>query len=54
MSLVTNGILYVDDYVTTGNGTIPTGNFYGAKYSSVIIQGGGTYTGPITIASGGK
>ncbi|MFS8370651.1 Hint domain-containing protein [Acetobacter indonesiensis] len=54
MSSVTNGILYVDDYVTTGNGTIPTGNFYGAKYSSVVIQGGGTYTGPITIASGGK
>lgn len=50
MSHVTNGVLYVDDYVS--GGTNP-GNFYGSSYSSVYISSGGTLTAQ-TVNSGGS
>ncbi|ARW48631.1 putative autotransporter [Acetobacter pasteurianus subsp. pasteurianus] len=52
---VTSGVLSIDAYVG-GASTIPSGpgNSYDKQtFSSVIIQSGGTWTGPNTIGSGG-
>lgn len=54
MTGVTSGVLWIDGYVG-GQGTIPSGpnnSYYDQNYSSVIIEGGGTWNGPHTIDSG--
>ncbi|QEH95882.1 Hint domain-containing protein [Gluconobacter thailandicus] len=49
MSHVSNGVLYVDDYIQSGN---DPGSFYGSSFSSVNVSSGGTYA-KATVISGG-
>ncbi|MEJ5118807.1 Hint domain-containing protein [Gluconobacter cerinus] len=49
MSHVTNGVLYVDDYVTGGK---TPGNFYNSSFSSVYVSSGGVYAAAALVSGG--